>query len=163
MTPAGRRGKLCRLGLAVALVAAVVVAGAGSAAATEQVVVDRYTGLAISGYDAVAYFTDGRPVPGRGEHEYAFAGVVWRFRNEGNRAAFIADPAVYMPRFSGYDPVGIGRGVAIPGHPRLWHLADQRLYLFYSTEDQETFVLDTARAIAAADRKWPALRHQLVP
>ena len=33
-------------------------------------------------------------------------GAIWRFRNEGNRAAFAADPEVYMPRFGGYDPVG---------------------------------------------------------
>ena len=161
MTAPGRGGKLCRRVLAVGLLAAISLAGMAPAA--EQVVVDRHTGLAINGYDPVAYFIDGRAVAGKGEYEYAFGGGVWRFRNEGNRAVFIADPAVYMPQFGGYDPIGIARGVAIPGHPRLWHLAERRLYLFYSIEDQAAFVLDADRAIATADRKWPTVRQHLVP
>ena len=76
------------------------------AATGELVVVDRHTGLAISGFDPVAYFID-TPSPGRGEFEATFAGAVWRFRNAGNRAAFVADPEVYMPRFGGYDPVAV--------------------------------------------------------
>ena len=47
----------------------------------------------------------------------------------------MADPDVYMPRFGGYDPVGVARGVAVPGDPRLWLIADERLYLFYSDGD----------------------------
>src|SRR5262245_55667822 len=64
------------------------------AATTEYVVVDRNTGLAIHGYDPVAYYTDGAPVLGKGEFEHRHAGVVWRFRNSGNLAAFVADPEV---------------------------------------------------------------------
>src|SRR5207244_12096850 len=85
------------------------------AATTERVVVDRHTGLALYGVDPVAYFTERKPVPGRPEFEYSYAGAVWRFDNEGNRAAFAADPDVYMPRYGGYDPVGISRGLATPG------------------------------------------------
>jgi hypothetical protein len=131
------------------------------AATTERSVVDRLTGLAISGYDPVAYFVEGRALPGKGEHEYAFAGGVWRFRNPGNRAAFIANPSVYMPRFGGYDPVGLTRGVTVPGNPRVWYVVGERLYLFYSLEAQAVFVLDADRLAATADRKWPSLRHQL--
>src|SRR5262245_43101380 len=65
------------------------------AATTEYVVVDRNTGIAISGFDPVAYFTDGAPLVGRAAYEFAYAGTVWRFRNEGNRAAFEADPDIY--------------------------------------------------------------------
>ena len=107
------------------------------AATTEQIVVDRHSGLAISGFDPVAYFIDGTAVPGKDEFEHTFAGVVWRFRNEGNRAAFVADPELYMPRFGGYDPVAVARGVAVPGDPRLWLMSDERLYLFYSPEARD--------------------------
>jgi hypothetical protein len=164
MTAPGRRRKLCPLGLATSLLVAVALAGVASmqAATTERVVVDRATGLALSGYDPVAYFIEGRATPGRGDLEYAFAGGVWRFRNEGNRAAFMTDPHVYMPRFGGYDPVGLARGVAVAGDPRLWFLAGERLYLFYSIEDQAAFVVDAERMIATADRKWPSIQQQLV-
>ena len=79
--------------------------------------VDRYSGLAIDGYDPVAFYTEGKPVPGDDDIELVYGGAVWRFCNVGNREAFAARPEVYMPRFGGYDPVGVARGVrsqAIP-------------------------------------------------
>jgi hypothetical protein len=71
----------------------------------------------------VAYFADATPRLGSSDFELSFAGVVWRFRNEGNRAAFIANPEVYMPRSGGYDPVAVARGASAPGHAELWAIA----------------------------------------
>ena len=79
-----------------------------------------------------------------------FAGVVWRFRNEGNRAAFAADPEVYTPRFGGYDPLGVARGVAAPGFPQLWVRRNDRLYLFHKPETRAAFESDPQAAVAAA-------------
>ena len=110
------------------------------AATTERVVINRYTGLAIDGFDPVAYFVDAAPKIGRAELELRYAGATWRFRNEGNRAAFAADPDVYMPRFGGYDPIAVARGAATPGHPELWLIAGKRLYLFYSAEARAAFI-----------------------
>src|SRR5205085_8059861 len=109
----------------------------GRAATTELVVVDHRSGLAIHGYDPVAYFVDGRAIPGQDEIEHAFAGAVWRFRNPGNRAAFIADPAVYLPYYGGYDPVAVARGVAAAGDPRLWLIVERRLYLFHDQQARD--------------------------
>jgi YHS domain-containing protein len=128
-----------------------------SAATTERVVHDPHTGLAISGIDPVAYFTDGAPLFGRADYEYRYAGVVWRFRNEGNQAAFIANPDVYMPRYGGYDPVAVGRAVAVPGNPLLWAVVGERLYLFYNEEARARFVANPDEAILLADNKWPAV------
>jgi hypothetical protein len=152
----------------LAAVLAVAGAGIGGTGATraqtgERVVVDVHNGLAISGFDPVAYFTEGAATPGRGEFEYRFAGAVWRFRNQGNRAAFVAAPEVYMPRFGGYDPIGIVRGVAVPGHPRLWFVTGGRLYLFYTVDSQAAFVLDIDRTAAAAERKWSSVMSTLSP
>ena len=134
-----------------------------NAATTEYVVVDRYTGLAILGFDPVAYFTDAAAMPGKGDHEYAYAGAVWRFHNAGNLAAFAANPEVYMPRFGGYDPVGIARGVALPSDPRLWLVAGQRLYLFQTPQARAAFAADEDATLAAADRNWPAVQLTLSP
>ena len=57
-------------------------------------------------------------VIGLPEFEASQAGAVWRFRNEGNRASFVSHPEVYGPRFGGYDPVDLGRGVTYAGNPQ---------------------------------------------
>jgi YHS domain-containing protein len=133
------------------------------AATTELIIVDPNRGLALSGFDPVAYFTNATPLIGRAEFEYHFAGATWRFRNEGNRAAFIANPEVYFPVFGGYDPVAVARGVGAPGHPQLWTIVGERLYLFYSPQAQKAFSSDPDRAAAAAERKWPVVMRTLSP
>lgn len=133
------------------------------AATTERIVVDRHRGLAIAGFDPVAYFTDATATLGRPDVEYAYAGAIWRFRNEGNRGAFAADPNVYMPRFGGYDPAGAARGAAVEGHPLLWLILEQRLYFFETAKTRDVFVDDPERIIAAAERKWPQVLRTLSP
>jgi hypothetical protein len=133
------------------------------AATTQRIVVDELRGLALSGFDPVGYFTDSKPVIGRGELEYRFAGAVWRFRNEGNRAAFVEHPEVYTPVFGGYDPVAVARGVAAPGHPQIWAIVSDRLYLFYSAEARKAFTASPDTMTAAAERKWPSVLQSLSP
>jgi hypothetical protein len=91
--------------------------GQPRAATTERLVVNRYSGLAIEGYDPVAYFTDERAVQGLLDYEAAEAGAVWRFRNASNRASFVAHPEIYGPQFGGYDPIDLARGVTCGGIP----------------------------------------------
>jgi hypothetical protein len=146
----------------LAVLAASAGPAAGGAATTEQVVVNRHTGLAIDGFDPVSYFADGAPLPGRPEFELRSGGVTWRFRNEGNRSAFAAAPQVYAPQFGGYDPISVGRGGSAPGHPSLWLLAGERLYLFYSDEARAAFAADPQTAIEAAERSWPLVKRALV-
>ncbi len=156
------RALRCSIWGLILIVGAALPYGLG-AATTERIVVDRHTGLAIDGFDPLAYFIDGEAKTGRPAYEYRFAGVVWRFRNEGNRAAFSENPDVYMPSFGGYDPVAVARGVATPGSPLFWIVAGQRLYLFYSADSRELFAAHTDRLIISAEGKWPAVRNLLVP
>jgi hypothetical protein len=159
----GRGVRGAFVGAAAGAVALLAVAGGLRAATTEFVVADRRTGLAISGYDPVAYFFAGGATLGTGDLEHGFAGVVWRFRNEGNLGAFRAAPAAYMPRFGGYDPVRMGGGVAVPGDPRLWLVIGGRLYLFYTPQARESFVQDAEGLAMTADQKWPSVRLTLAP
>lgn len=159
-----RRKRAISRGVAALIVAAALAAGgiaAGTAATNEQIVSDPHTGLAISGYDPVAYFTDAQARPGLASLERGLGGVVWRFRNEGNRAAFVRNPEVYMPQFGGYDPVAVARGASAPGHPELWLVVDSRLYLFYDAKARAAFAADPAHVRAEAERRWPQVRHQL--
>ena len=132
-------------------------------AATDDrtVVVDVNTGLAISGFDPVAYFTGGKPEFGRPDMELSLGGAVWQFLNEGNRAAFSEHPEVYRPRFGGYDPEAIARGTSVPGHPLFWVVTGGRLYLFYSEATRTAFVAEPGRIIETAERKWPEVARTI--
>ena len=128
---------------------------------SSPIVTDGQTGIALDGFDAVAYFTGDGPVQGRAEFEYTFAGVTWRFRSEGNRAVFADHPEVYAPQFGGYDPIAIGRGVSVPGHPLTWAIVGDRLYLFYDSKARANFIEAPRRAISAARRQWPNVSRTL--
>jgi hypothetical protein len=140
----------------------ILAAGPG-ASAGERIVVDWHTGLAIDGYDPVAFLTDGKPVQGRADLELRRDGVIWRFTNVGNRAAFAAAPNVYMPQYGGYDPVGVARGLAVAGSPSMWLIQGQRLFLFYDNARRQKFANDPSRVTASADRKWPEVQRTLTP
>lgn len=128
-----------------------------------MVVSDRLTGLAIAGYDPVAYFVDAAPVRGRPEFEFRLRQGIFQFCNEGNRAEFAAHPEVYSPQFGGYDPVALARGVALAGNPLEWQIVGDRLYLFYSTQSHTTFSADPKAAIGAAVERWPDVMRGLIP
>jgi hypothetical protein len=134
---------------------------AGHAATADRIVVNAHSGLAISGFDPVAYFTDGKPRIGRPELELTSGGAVWRFRNEGNRAAFAEHPEVYTPQFGGYDPMAVAHGNSVPGHPLFWAVVGERLYLFYSANARADFLIDPGRIIDAASRKWPTVARSI--
>jgi hypothetical protein len=134
---------------------------AADATTTERVVVNRYSGLAIEGFDPVAYFTDQLAAQGVPDFEASEAGAVWRFRNEGNRASFVSHPEIYGPRFGGYDPVDLGRGVTYAGNPRFWLVVDQRLYLFGREDSRDAFAANPARFLKDATARWPALEQGL--
>lgn len=145
------------------VVALSILAGSTLAATTEAFVTDRHSGLALSGFDPVAYFTDGAARQGTRDYEYAYRRVTWRFRNEGNLAAFAAAPDIYAPQYGGYDPISAARGVGAPGHPALFIVHNRRLYLFYTPESRTEFAADPEGSIARATQGWPAVLRTLVP
>ncbi|RTL48291.1 MAG: hypothetical protein EKK40_17420 [Bradyrhizobiaceae bacterium] len=133
----------------------------GLAATTDRVVVDRNTGLAIGGYDPVAYFTDGRALPGLEAVEASQGGTVWRFRNDSNKSFFLAHPEIYAPQFGGYDPVDVAKGNIVAGRPQLFLISGRRLYLFNDEDNKTRFAADPERLAREAVDKWPALRDTL--
>jgi hypothetical protein len=68
-----------------------------------------------------------------------------------------------MPRYGGYDPVALGRGLAVAGNPLIWAMAGERIYFFYNEAARDRFVADPADAILHADNKWPAVVGGLIP
>jgi hypothetical protein len=149
------------LALGIAVLEGIFAVPAILAASSDRIVIDADSGLALSGFDPVAYFTDGKPKIGRPGLELRRGDTIWRFRNEGNRAAFAEHPKVYTPRFGGYDPVAVARGVSVPGHPLFWSVTGERLYLFYSAQARAAFLAEPGNIIEAAERKWPEVARDI--
>ena len=152
-----------RLAALLAIFAPAFMGSPGWAATTELVVSDRLSGIAIYGFDPVSYFIDGEAREGVASFEWKHAGVVWRFRNEGDRAAFAARPDDYMPRFGGYDPLGVARGISTSGYPSLFVIHESRLFLFASEENRTAFLANPKEAVAAAEAGWPQVVRKLSP
>jgi hypothetical protein len=146
-----------------ALLAGLALAPQSRAATTELVISDRLTGIALYGFDPVAYFVDQEAREGSADFELKHAGLVWRFRNEGDRAAFAERPGDYMPRFGGYDPLGVARGVPLSGYPSLFVIHDNKLVLVTSEENRKTFLASPNEALDAAEAAWPKVVRKLVP
>ncbi|WP_456623862.1 YHS domain-containing (seleno)protein [Bradyrhizobium sp. P5_C12] len=158
------RPGIALIGHLVCLLAGIWIACAGvpaEAATTERIVVNRFSGVAIEGFDPVAYFVDGGAALGTAEFEANLWGAVWRFRNEGNRASFLAHPEIYGPQYGGYDPADIARGIAIAGNPRFFVIAAQRLYLFSREANRDAFAADPERFLYEVGKRWPALQDKL--
>jgi YHS domain-containing protein len=166
MTRLRRQRPSARHARSYALIAAAFTAvlwHAAPAASDEQNVADRNSGLAIQGFDPVSYFNEGRALAGQVELELDLGGVAWRFRSEGNRAAFADRPEAYAPRYGGNDPVAAGRGVVRPGNPDHWAIHDKKLYLFDSEETKVEFELNPKVAISLAEANWPLVSDMPAP
>lgn len=112
-------------------------------------------GVAVGGYDPVAYFTEGRAVEGSPAITLQHAGVSWRFSSEANRSLFEADPMKFAPRYGGYCAWAVSRGYTAKGDPNAWSIVEGKLYLNYNREVRQTWQKDARGNIAKADANWP--------
>ena len=95
--------------------------------------------LAIKGYDPVAYFTLGRPVPGLPELEYEWDESRYRFARPEHRDLFKADPLRYAPQFANYCAMALTRGEVHEADPECWLISDGKLYIFCGPMGPERF------------------------
>jgi YHS domain-containing protein len=115
-------------------------------------------GHAIRGTDPVAYFTEGRPVPGDPAFAHDWMGATWIFASAANRDAFAADPEAYAPQYGGYCAWAVAEGYKAPIDPSAWSIVDDRLYLNYDRRIQSRWERDIPGFIARADANWPGLQ-----
>ncbi len=125
------------------------------------IVTDPLTGVAIDGYDAVSYFIDSEPQPGKPDYEYVWAGVPWYFESAANRDVFMRSPETYAPQFGGHCLMSLSRGYLSDGKPRLFAIDALKLYFFYSTANRDAFLLSKTAALTTAQANWPNLAADL--
>ena len=111
--------------------------------------------VAIQGYDTVAYFTDGKAVPGSNEFEYYWDDAIWRFANAEHRDLFATNPDKYMPQYGGYCAGGMAMGVSVPANPTNWMIVEGKLYMTSGgAPDLADFQLHAGDNITNADKHW---------
>jgi hypothetical protein len=114
-------------------------------------------GLALSGYDAVAYFTESRATKGAPEFEHEWGGVRWRFASASHRDAFAGSPEKYAPQYGGYCAYAASRNYTAPTDPEAWKVVDGKLYLNYDKSVRALWEKELPEAIRRGDRNWPGV------
>jgi YHS domain-containing protein len=138
-------------------IATLVVALAASAALAAQKVNTSLTGLAIDGYDPVAYFTEHKPIKGRPEFTHDHGGATYRFASAANRDLFVKDPQKYAPQYGAFCAYAVSRGYTADTDPLAWKIVGGRLYLNYNGDVQTKWEEDIAGNIEKGNANWPAL------
>jgi hypothetical protein len=118
-------------------------------------------GVAIQGYDAVAYHTQQQAVKGSGAFTHVWRGATWQFATAEHRDRFAASPETFVPQFGGFCAYGVSRGYAVDIDPQAFAVVDGRLYLNYSKRVQQTWNQDRAGYIEKARQNWPKVAADL--
>ncbi len=128
---------------------AVVIVGIGGFAVTKKVSplswgwwgdVNTTSGLALNGYDPVAYFEAGQPMNGDSQFSYEWNGATWQFSDAKNRSLFVQNPESYVPQFGGFCSFAVSKGVTAEISPSAWHIRDSKLFLFADDKVKKDWV-----------------------
>lgn len=115
------------------------------------------SGIALRGYDAVAYFTLGKPTEGKQAFETSWKGAKWRFASQQHLDMFVANPQKYAPQYGGYCAYGVAVGNLVKIEVDLWDIVDGKLYLNYNEDLQDKWRADIPGFIIEADGKFDRL------
>lgn len=118
-------------------------------------------GLALRGYDAVAYFREGAAVEGRAEFEQEWNGARWRFQSAENRDEFARAPESFAPQNGGYCSYAVAHGYTADADPRAWKVVNGKLYLNYNEDVRRLWEQDIPGFIQKSEQNWPRfLKHK---
>jgi YHS domain-containing protein len=148
-----------------ALAASMAVVLAGTVASAEEGAPLNQTadGVAMDGFDVVAYFADGAPAKGDPAHSVSHAGATWLFSTPEHAAAFAADPAAYAPQSNGWCSYAVSEGYAAEvDFVKGWTVIDGKLYLNWDAATLASFVAEKDKRVPAAAANWPAVSAGLV-
>jgi len=90
-------------------------------------------GVAIQGYDTVAYFIEGHPVKGTSNFSYIWNEAEWHFASPENRDLFAANPKKYAPNHSGFCAVSMPASKFADANPEQFKIVNGKLYLGWRT------------------------------
>lgn len=117
-------------------------------------------GLAIDGFDPVAYFMEQKPVKGSSEFRADYQGATFQFISAAHRDAFMADPEKFSPQYGGYCAYGMAKGYKAKIDPAAFTVVSDKLYLNYSEGVRSRWLSDVPGYIQKADTNWPEVQKQ---
>ena len=117
-------------------------------------------GIALKGYDAVAFFTLSKPVKGSVDYSYKWHNATWLFATKSGLDSFKGAPEKYAPQYGGYCAFGAAEGHKAPTQPETWTNVHNRLYFNYNEKVKESWMKNQAVLIDSADRKWPEIKDK---
>lgn len=142
-----------------------VTAAFGFSLALAQVDPVDKNGLAIGGYDLVAYFKEGLARKGQAQFAAQHAGNKYWFASAENLQLFQAEPEKYLPQFDGYCALAVSYGKKISIDPETFKVTDNKLYLFYHGKSStgkvnslETWNKNESKLLNKANANWPGVR-----
>lgn len=120
-------------------------------------------GLAIEGYDPVAYFLQHKAVKGSKSLSLYVDGVTYYFSSAANKDAFKKEPLRYEPQYGGWCAYAMGAsGEKVSIDPKTFKIVEGKLYLFYNRFFNNTLTdwnKDEAGLKKKADANWNRLSH----
>lgn len=114
----------------------------------------------LSGYDPVAYHTEGKPVKGSGYHVAEHEGVTYLFASKKNRKRFEADPERFLPAYGGFCAFGVSLGKKFASDPEVWRIENGKLFLNLDDKIQKKWEKDLSGHINSADANWPEIKEK---
>ncbi|MBC7650440.1 MAG: YHS domain protein [Deinococcales bacterium] len=148
----------------IALLFVSVILASATMAQTEEVRVQQFNledGLAIKGYDPVAYFTKNKAVEGKRKWKYKYEGVTYYFTDSTNRAIFTKSPKNYEPQYGGWCAYSISNlNEKEESDPETFKILNGKLYFFYHTVAINTLKKwnkNEERLKALGDINWTAM------
>jgi len=127
------------------------------ASAEEAIYTGYFNNKAVSGYDVVSYFTEGKPVEGSGKYTLQYQGADWYFSSSENLALFKNNPQQYAPQYGGYCAWAMSKGKTAPGNAPYWTIYNEKLYLNYDKKVLDTWRVNKDEFIKKADLNWSKL------
>jgi len=115
-------------------------------------------GVALHGYDPVAYFVAAEPQKGQAQYSYEYKGSKFLFASEANRHAFMQEPEKYAPQFGGYCAYGTSQGYKVSTQPDAFAIVKNKLYLNYNKKVQGIWQQDVPGNIDRAEKNWPEVQ-----
>ena len=142
--------------VALVVLALAATADGSPTLADDSVNTGYFGGVAIMGYDTVAYFTDGKATKGSEKFSYEWLGTPWYFANAEHRDMFISEPIKYAPQYGGYCAGEVALGsVTVNTDPEAFKIIDGKLYLIYDKGSAESFAANAEADVPKADANWP--------
>jgi YHS domain-containing protein len=134
-------------------------AQAGVPGSRSQINLDAH-GVALDGYDPVAYFDGGKPTRGTATISASYGGARYVFATAAHRRAFLEDPKKYVPQYGGFCAVGTAYGEKVDVDPKTGQVVNGKLYLNNNQRALDIFNKDPSGTITKADANWPTVKDK---